>query len=338
MTIRNVDIARMLNISPAAVSLALNNKPGVSEETRRKVLEIVKQQSRKIPNSQPLRNDQLLFIIHKTHGNVIRNTPFFLELMESMQLSANNLNYSVSSMNFTSEMKFPQDIQQHINSNVKGLLLLASEMREEDLKPYKKFKLPFVTIDCHFPDEKVNTVGIDNRGLVRELVKYVYDMGHREIGFLRSRVFTYNFVERFEAYCSAMSEYGLDINPEFIVDLHSTSDQAYLDMKYVLDTGKLKNLPTAFIGGNDFLVIGAIRALKEHGIKIPEDVSMVGFDDMPIVRMMEPSITSMRIQNKNFSLLAIKRIIEIIETKDQNYLRIDIGGELKIRNSVKRIN
>lgn len=338
MGIKNIEIARILNISPAAVSLARNNKKGVSEETRANVQKIVSDYMEVHPNESTSISSEkeLVFVVHKTHGQVIKDTPFFSEMMETIQKMSPIDTYKVSVINLSNQGDVPQLLSLCRASSVHGILLLASEMNENDFQIYKQIGKPVVVIDAHFPNEHVDCVGIDNEFLVRQGVKYAYNMGHRRIGFLASRFFTFNFEERLKAYQQTMSSLGLPVSEEDIIYLHCVADFAYEDMRRHLINSKKESLHSCYIAGNDLLAIGAIKALKEAGIRVPEDISVIGFDDMPIISMMEPPLSSLHFCTRDICELAVSRLMQIIKRGSCSCCRLDVKGELVSRNSVIR--
>lgn len=336
MGIKNVEIAKKLNISTAAVSLARNDRPGVSAATRARVKRLVDEYNAAHPVRSSVPSDQeLLFVVHKTHGQVIKDTPFFSEMMETIQKVGLSASYKIPVVNYTEGESSRHLLDLCSRGTTQGILLLASEMSEEEFELYGQVEKPLVVIDAHFPTAYVDCIGIDNEYLVRQGVRYAYQMGHRHIGFLASRIFTYNFLERLSSYRSTMNELELEIGEQDIVYLHCTADLAYDDMRRYLTTCALSELPTCFVAGNDLLAIGAIKALKEFHIRIPEDVSVIGFDDMPIVTMMDPPLTSLHFNTCDICQAAVYRLIQKIRG-EAACCRTDIRGHLVPRNSVLR--
>ncbi len=336
--IKNKDIAKILNISTATVSLARNNKPGVSEQTKNSVNEIIREMMEKESRKQEALHGsfgKILFVIHKKHGLVIADTPFFLTLTESIQTQASAQNFSISILHYNESDSLSEHIARCCEPSVSGILLLASEMTAEDLVAYKRCSKPLVVLDSHYPDEQLNTVIINNREAVRSSVKYAYSMGHRKIGYLKSTVYTANFDERFAAFVETMQELNLAVDPAAIFPLRCTADLAYEDMRALLELSPA--LPTLLIAGNDLLAIGALKALKERKINVPQEVSIIGFDDMPVSRMMDPPLTSIRVYNDEIAKAAIKRLIEKIQAEDKCSMKIEVYGDLMIRESVKRL-
>lgn len=338
MAIKNKEIAKLLNISPAAVSLARNNKSGVSEETRQKVNAIVMNSLRKeitAESAQTGKRGTIILAIHKRTGDVIADTPFFLSLFEAVREQTKTKSYELSIVNIDMQDNMDGYIKRCRAEGVEGILVLASEMTKEDLYSYYQVQIPVVLLDSFFPDIKFDAVGINNRDIIRESVKYAWEKGHTEIGFLQSTVYTRNFEERYLGYCQAMQEFGLKVKTEYTYYLHCTADKAYLDMKRQLEEGR--KLPTVFLAGNDFLAAGAMKALKEKEIRVPEQVSLIGMDDIPLIRMMEPAVTSVRMYIDEIACMAIKRLLERIENPQLPYCKIEIGGELIERDSVRAI-
>lgn len=336
MAIKNKDIARMLNISPAAVSLARNGKAGVSEHTRKQVRDLLAQMEPREDKSVDMESKgSIAFVIHKKHGKIITETPFFLSLTEEIQKRALLSGYHVTMFQYYEGEDVEDFIRRIQEINALGISILATEMTSQDLQMYEGVDLPMVLIDSNFMDKKIDTVAINNLDAVYEMVAYAKECGHTEIGFLRSRVENINFSERYLGFRIALERLGLLFHPEYVFDVGIGSDNTYRDMREYLKSDR--KLPSVLIAGNDVLAIGALRAVKEAGKKVPEDVSIIGFDDMPVSRMMDPPLTSIRIYNDLIGEYAISCLIKKIEKSASGRISIRVGCDLKIRDSVKVI-
>ena len=338
MSLKLKDIAKMLNISPATVSLVLNNKPGVGEETRKRVLEAIAEMGY-APNilSKPAlsNNRSIRFIIYKKHGYVVSDTPFFSALMEGIDQESrkNGFNLVISYMN---EKENKKEILRVINENpLDGIIILATEMYPEDLEAIKKFPVPIVVLDSYFKEAKMDTVIINNIQVSYEATKHLITKGHTEIGYLHSSVWINNFDEREEGFIKALSEHNLKLNKKYVFNLESTLDGSYRDMLELLKSKP--QLPTACFADNDIIAFGAIKALKENGIRIPEDISVVGFDDMPFCEMTEPPLTTIRVYKQNMGRFAVKRLIEKINDSLNTVIKIEVGTDLVERESVLKL-
>jgi len=340
MPLRLKDVAKKLNVSPATVSLVINNKPGVGKETRQRVLQALAEmgyeptilQKSALNNSN---NKNIRFIIYKKHGLVVSDTPFFSALMEGIDQEArkNGYNLVISYMN---EKENREEILRIIEeSPLDGIIILATEMRPEDLQEFKKLPVPIVVLDSYFKEEKVDTVIINNIQGAYEATKYLISMGHTEIGYLHSSVWINNFDEREEGFIKALNEHNIKFNKKYVFSLESTLEGSYRDMLKLLESRI--ELPTACFADNDIIAFGAIKALKEKGVKLAKDISIVGFDDMPFCEMTEPPLTTIRVYKQSMGRLAVKRLIEKINDRSDIVIKMEVATELVERKSVIKI-
>lgn len=338
MSIRAKDIAKKLGVSTTTVSLVLNNKPGVGDKTRERVLKEIEsmgfETNIKLKPSAALKN--IRFVLFKRHGLVVGDTPFFSKLIESIEGEAkiNGFNIIISYLNKeqnTSEYvrQFEQD------DNTAGIMLLATEMTQEDIETFKESSLPILALDNCFDETGIDCVQIDNAQGVHKAINYLVECGHDDIGYLHSSAYIYNFEERQRGYKTALIENGLEYNQGEVILLEPTIEGSYKDMKAYLDEGNKP--PKAFFADNDILAMGASRALKEAGYKLPEDVSVVGLDDMPYCVMMRPQLTTVRVNNSSMGIVAVRRLADIINGRTDETVKILIRTGLVIRKSVKEI-
>lgn len=338
--IKNKEIAEILNISPSAVSLALNNRHGVSEETRRRVIALRSGSMAAEFNDLQLQNISrglFLFIVLKKHGNVITNTPFFMSLSETLHQQAAVEGYGLQ----ISYFQPGTDLQKYLYSlNVnqyEGLLVLGTEAEVADIRMIAALNKPTVILDSWFDSEKMDCVLMDNESGVNQAVHHAYSMGHRRIGFLNSYVNVNNFKERFKAYRSTMESLGLAFDEKYVYSIHSTLDGACADMCAILQ--KNPELPTVFVCANDLVAMGAINAMSKFGLNVPQDISVIGFDDMPVSAHLNPPLTSIRIHNRRIATLAVEMLTTKIRSDKpaKANLRCLVSVELMERESVKKL-
>ena len=336
MKLKSKDIAKKLSISPSAVSLALNNKPGVSEETRKKVLKVIEQMgytTNMLSKPALTHNHNIRFIVYKKHGLVVSDTPFFSALMEGIDREARSLGYNLivtyMDENKDNLMKILRIIKE---TSPNGIMLLATEMTKEDLKPFKKLNIPLLLLDSYFESENLDTVIINNIQGVYKATCYLAELGHIDIGYLHSSVWINNFDQRMAGFKKAINDKGLKLNKNFIFCLESTIDGSYKNMLKILE--KKPKLPTAMFADNDIIAFGAIKAMKEFGIRIPQDVSVVGFDDMPFCEMTDPPLTTVRVYKQRMGMIALKRLVERIDETPAETIRIEVNTTLIERKSV----
>jgi len=335
MALKLKDIADKLNISTATVSLVLNNKAGVGEETRRKVLDLIAEMGydTNMLSKPALKNNRSIrFIIYKKHSKVVSDTPFFSALIEGIEQEARKVGYNLV-ISYLNEMENKAETLRILEENpLSGIILLATEMQDEDLAPFRKLGIPIVLLDSSFDNEGLDTVVIDNIQGAYTAVRYLIGMGHTEIGYLHSSVLINNFEERRRGFLKALEDHGIRENKKTVYRLGSTTEDAYADMCRLLNSNM--ELPTAFFADNDIIAFGAIKALKEKGVKIPEEISVIGFDDMPFCTITEPALTTIKVHKQRMGMLAVKRLIEKIDGNAPEFIKLLIGTELVIRKSV----
>jgi len=336
MKLKAKDIAKKLSISPSAVSFVLNNKPGVSEETRRKVLKVIEQMGYNtniFSKSTLIHNRNIRFIIYKKHGLVVSDTPFFSSLMEGIDREARSLGYNLI-VTYMDENKDNLIKILHIikGTSPDGIMLLATEMTKEDLKPFKKLNIPLLLLDSYFESENLDTVIINNIEGVYKATCYLAELGHIDIGYLHSSVWINNFDQRMAGFKKAINHKRLKLNKNFIFCLESTIDGSYKNMFKILENKP--KLPTAVFADNDIIAFGAMKAMREFGIKIPQDVSVVGFDDMPFCKMIDPPLTTARVYKQRMGMIALKRLVERIDETPAETIKIEVNTTLIERKSV----
>lgn len=332
------DIAQKANVSTATVSMVLNDKPGISQSTRERVVKIAEELGYSLSplKRANLKNKgKLQLTIYKKHSKVVSDTPFFQALIEGIESKARHNSYQliIKSISDRSDMEL---IQKEINENaIDGMLLLGTEMEEQDFKPFLSLHIPVLLVDSFFINVNANYVVIDNISGLYKATKVLLRNGHKEIGYLKSSVPIQNFKERYEGYCKALAEEGLVPNSEFVIPLLPTMDGAYLDMINILSYKK--SLPTAFVADNDIIALGAMKALKENNIKIPDDVSIVGFDDMPFCTITDPNLTTINVDKNALGRLAVENLIQLIESRKRIFYKTTLGVTLVERESVTPI-
>lgn len=327
------DIARMAGVSPGTVSNALNNRKGVSEEKKQKILQVAEELGyNKASDKEDIK--VIRFIIYKKHGYVVSDTPFFSVLIEGIERECRMLGYELLVSHIIHDEHNNKDVYDIIKEEqVSGVLLLATEMDDEDLKPFIKLDIPIVLLDSYFRNHSFDYVLMNNSNGAYKAVKHLIENGHTKIGCLGSSININNFYYRYEGFVNAVTEAGLTVSKEFQLFLEPTFEGAYRDMKVILENRDIK-LPTAYFAFNDIIAIGAIRAMKESNIKIPEQISVIGFDDMPFCDISSPRLTTLRVHKQYIGKTAVRRLMQKISDGDDIKVKIEIDTELIERESL----
>lgn len=330
------DIARIAGVSPGTVSNALNNRKGVGKEKREKILKIAEELGY-YKNINKEESKAIRFIIYKKHGYVVSDTPFFSALIEGIERECRAEGYEMLISHVFYNEHSSDDVHEIIKQEqVAGVLLLATEMEEEDLEPFKKLNVPVILLDSYFKNADFDHIVINNTKGAYQAARYLIQKGHVEIGCLRSSKTINNFDYRYEGFKEALIENNLILNEEYELMLEPTLEGAYRDMKSILEKDGRK-LPTAYFADNDIIALGAIRAMTEFNINIPEQVSVIGFDDMPFCEISNPALTTVRVYKQYIGKTAVRRLIQKLVDKDELKLKIEINTDIVQRESVKSI-
>jgi len=328
------DLALAANVSTATVSNALNNRKGVSDEIRQRIY----QEAHRLgyaPDPGPGRPAIRLLVL-KHHGFVVSDTPFFASLIEGIEKQCRNQNHELLISHFGLDGQDRADLLRLLSTDhAAGIIVLATEMLPDDLAVLDTVRKPVVLLDSRFLRCRFDSVLINNEDAAYRGTMYLIGQGHREVGYLGSSVLINNFRDRLAGYRAALQTVGIKADDCLCLRLEPTLDGAYRDMQRILATGR-HILPTSFFADNDIIACGAMKALQEKGLRIPEDVSLVGIDDMPFCEMVQPRLTTVRVYKQEIGGIAVRRLMEKIDG-DPIVLQIEVGVELIIRDSDRTI-
>lgn len=336
MPITIKEIAKKANVSPATVSMVINNKPGISLQTRERIFKIVEECGYNVSplkNSPAKYNGTIQLTIYKKHSQVVADTDFFASLIAGIESKARHNGYQLTIKSVPSERLDADLIRADWNGNaIDGILLLGTEMAKQDMLDVMKVDKPILVLDTYFLGILANYVVIDNTNGVYMGVNHLIEKGHRKIGYLKSSVSIQNFLERYEGYAKALADAELVCDSSYTVQLRPTIEGAYEDMTAYL-SGKPK-LPTAFFADNDIIAFGAMKALKENGVQIPQEMSLIGFDDMPFCTIIEPTLSTISVDKQILGRLAVENLISVMTAKNDYRSKTVLGVTLTSRDSV----
>ncbi len=329
------DIAKRLGVSPATVSLVLNNKSGVGEDTRRRILETAQKMGyskKHIPHS--VQNGVITLAIFKKAENVIANSfPEFVT--EGISLRAQQLGYTVQITYLSREDLLSQPVTS-LFPNTSGVILFATEANRSDLTLLSELKLPIILVDNTYETLHLDNVMIGNHQGAYCATKYLMDNGHTDIGFIGGDADLSSFTERQDGFIRAVSSDPRSIkSAENIFILPMDVNLIYPTFKELL-LGR-DSIPTAFVLRHDLIANICYQVLYDLGYSIPDDVSIVGFDNNPICELITPKLTTIAVPMQRIGVLAVNRLHEIIQNSPEENIRIDVIPHLLVRDSVKRL-
>ena len=341
MRIKNKDIAEALGVSTTTVSLAINNKPGVSEETRRKIMQMISDyadESVRQIGQESSQKRAVLLSIHKKSGVIINDKPFFSELIETIQQEAMKRSFVMNVAHYVPGQNLDEYMQYLSSFNVEGIILLGTELNRDEYERYVALNLPLVLMDASFKTGDVTSVSIDNRDSILREMQYATDLGHRRIGYLKADFPITNFESRYEGFVDAIYKFGLQDVEHPVIELPCTIEGAYREMmRYLAHLPEGFEMPTLFLSDLDYIAVGAMQALKESGYRVPEDVSLIGYDDLTICMVCEPNLASTKVNQLDIGVLSTDLLFRMIEEKRKIAARIYVESEFMARGSVCRV-
>ncbi len=331
VTIR--DIAKRAGVSPATVSNVLNRKNRVSDATRESIFAVAAEMGYKA-GATALRAS-IRLVIYKKHGLVVMDTPFFSELVSGVEKTCRAHGYAltISYVSGFSDDRMRQ-IDEILADASQAILLLATEMDEEDFTPFAHARVPLLVLDSSFFDQPFDSVCIHNFDAGCLAARCFLENGHTEFGILTSSKPFYNAQERCLGFQTYLNRHGYQVSEENILPVEPTMEGAYRDMGDLIAARETR-LPGALFSINDIIAVGAARALKVAGYRLPQDISLIGMDDLPICQILNPPLTTIAVSKTGLAVAAVNRLIGM--TGDDNVQSIRIGVRLVARESVLRV-
>ncbi len=332
MSISAKELAAKIHLSPATVSMVFNNRSGVSEATKKIVLEAAKKYDYVPSKTSALGKWAIQLVIYQKHAMVVSDTPFFLQVIEGVTQECSEKNGIVNISYLTGSSDVQQQIKNLSSMSGDGMILLATEMSREDFNILQGLEVPVVVLDCYYDDLDYDCVVINNSQGAYCAADYLVRMGHRRIGYLHSSVSISNFADRAAGYQTALEAYGMSVEERYVLRLSPMSAQGYQDMVRILE--QKPELADAYFADNDIIAAAAMKAFREYGYRVPEDISIVGFDDMPLCDIMNPPLSTMRVDKRQLGRTAVKCLLTRMNGEKHGKMKIALQTALVCRESV----
>lgn len=343
--ITSKEIAAQLGLSPSAVSFALNGKPGVSDETRKLVIETAERlgyNSAKLANAV-IKRQRIYFVFYVNQlVSIAENTTFSSFVLQGAENAASAKGHSVTVKYVRAGEPLAKQLEDIIKE-ADGFIILGTDLTAASEREMKNFMRavegkPVVIIDSPVNFGYADCVINDNYGGTRMAAKHLISRGINRIGYLRSQYRISNFEQREAGLRAALREAGLEIDT--VVDTEVSFDEAYKSVSEYLNTAA--QLPEAFFAENDIIAAAAIRAFNARGIAVPEQISIIGFDDLPICELTAPALSTVhsfkeQLGEAAVNLLSLKFSSCTAEngSEDRGCSTVSISTKLHIRGSVK---
>ena len=328
------DVAELAEVHPSTVSRVINSDSRISERTKNKVLLIIKKLGY-TPNAiaRGLKTKRTF-----TLGMLIPDitNPFFAEIARGVEDAANKNNFNVILCNTDDKLKKERTYLEILREKrVDGLILGTAHIRDKSILELEKIKFPYMLVSRNIEKLNKNCIIIDDIAGGIMATEYLIKLGHRRIAHITGPLKTRSGLNRLKGYQLALKKHKIEYNDELIGEGDFRIKGGYQAMKRFL---KLTKPPTAIFAANDLLALGAMQAIQKKNFYIPEDFSIIGFNDIELASFVYPSLTTIRQPILEMGNLAVKMLLKIIIDGEFNQKKVMLKPKLIIRESCKKIN
>ncbi|GAB4066434.1 LacI family DNA-binding transcriptional regulator [Ancylobacter sonchi] len=329
------DIAEAAGVSPATVSLVLNGKGEISGVTRARVLEAAARLNYvpRLARPRVEATGTIRFLKIAKHGHTVNrdHSVFLSDYIDGMSAEATRRGYTLEVVSHEGQSIISVADTLAV-APVSGVIALGTELSETDIRVLQGVGRPIVFIDTFHDVVEANFVNMNNEDAVHQVLARLRQQGFERIGFVASHVDTTNFHLRQHAFHRNMARLGMTVEPAHILSVESTVDGAHADTVKALGEGLA--LADCYFCTNDVIAYGFIKALREFGIRIPDDVGVIGFDNLPLGATMEPALTTIDVSKRKIGDLAVTVLDDLINAAEPPPpVKILVGARLVTRAS-----
>ncbi|WP_439287031.1 substrate-binding domain-containing protein [Lonepinella sp. BR2357] len=325
------DIARLAQVSTSTVSLVINNAPNVSPAMRSKIMAVVNDLNYKpsaLARSLKVKETRTIGMLVTTSDN-----PFFAEVVANVERYCNRLNYNLILCNTDDEpQRLEKNIQTLIQKQVDGLLLMCTEshFQTQQAKPLN-LTLPCVIMDW-WPTEVCADKIVENSELGGYLAtKTLIEYHHQKIGIITGSLKKPLAQNRLKGFKQALKEHNLAINKQWIIESHFNFNGGIWGMEQLLSQ---KERPTAVFCCSDTIALGAYQALWRQGLSVPQDMSIIGYDNISLSQYLSPPLTTIHQPKNRLAEMAVDTLLQRIKNSAENYRTLMLEPSLVLRESV----
>jgi DNA-binding LacI/PurR family transcriptional regulator len=326
------DIARLARVSHPTVSRALQNSPLVNPTTAakiRKIAEAAGYRPSAVARGLVTRRTRTVGLVVTTVAD-----PFAGEVACGIEQAANDHGYAVfladSNCDAERERKVVQELAER---RVDGIIVTSSRVGSDYLPMLAQLNVPMVLVNDQYPGEFVHSVMIANEDGSRAVTEHLIELGHRRIAYVGDRSGYQTDTERLKGYRQALADAGIAFASELAVLGNGRPEGALAVVDGLL---RLANPPTAVCCYNDMTALGAMRAIRARGLRVPEDMSVTGFDDLFFSEYLEPALTTVRQPMRRMGEMAMENLLKLM-SGEESVAQVNVEAELIVRGSTGKV-
>lgn len=331
------EIAKHAGVSPSAVSLVRNGKEGVSESKRVSIESLLKENGYAILKANKTEGKRICLLKYVMHSMLVDgNTGFVTSIIDSAENELRARGYSLYIICVNSN-SLDSALSSILSDPPLGILLLGTELPDRELSQFCNFPCPVVVIDNPLPSTNaLSSVTMDNFSAIFQAVQYLRTMGHTDIGFLSNAIPSNNCLLRERAFLEAIKEYFLVDASTNVYAVDPTMNGAFNSISNLISEGT--RFPTAIIANNDCIALGAQKAFKAAGYRIPEDISIIGFDGLQFSEIADPPLTTISVPCDYIGRQSVQTLLQHIDDSDMPPVKMCVCTNMILRQSVKKIH
>lgn len=338
--ITSQDVANLAGVSRTTVSFVLNNVEGfqISPETRQKVLEAAAQLGY-VPDSaaQTLasRRARAIGLVMTRSPHHIASDSFLPQIISGLLkvTKTQNLRLMIEQVDAAHQSQAYLELARA--KRIDGMILLTPRMDDEALVTLEKAEIPAVLMG-HLPNSDLYSVDVDNRAAAEQAVRYLISLGHRRIACITNAPASYTAApQRVQGYLDALTAAGIPHDPALIRYAEFDPESGYERMKSLLQSGASF---TAVFVASDNVAIGAKSAIREAGLRVPDDISMMGFDDIPWSRYSDPPLSTVHLPAEALAQQACVMLLDLIQGQTPPVKHLDLETQLIVRKSCRALD
>lgn len=337
MSITIKDVAKRANVSKATVSRVLNQSKPVSSQVRERVMKAVEElgfNPNPVARSLAMSKSRLIGVLISDISNM-----FFSVLVSGIEEECFKQKYTpllCSTKGDTERELYYLNLLK--DQYVDGVIIFTAAVKEEHLHFFENNPIPVLFKSYADPQKsQFSCINIDNYQAFYDAAQYLIDLGHKKIGMFCGRLTNVNSeaYQRYDGFRKALEDHGLEIHEKWCLQGETDIHAGYMRGKKLFS---MKEIPTAVCCASDTVAIGAIRAAKEMGLRVPEDISIMGFDDIPIAEAYQPGLTTVRQPIIEMGIQSAKMLIHQIQDKENSSKEIrTLPHEIIVRESCLKV-
>ncbi len=327
------DVAELAQVSKMSVSRVLNGQTGVSEKTRQRILQAVEELGYEPSVRSRVAGSNLIALLIPDI-----TTTYMGEILRGVSGAAERLNYGLmlytqGSVNHAQRTNYYLSLLN--NALVDGVLMVVPLDYEVIVRDIKEHDLAYVIVDHHNGTGNEPSITATNRKGVRDAMRHLLALGHRRIGFITGRMDMVCSHDRLQGYREGLAEVGLEYDPELIREGDFMQPTGFQHAQALL---QLPEPPTAIFASNDVMAFGVMDAAKANGLTVGRDISIIGFDDIPMASQVYPALTTVRQPLAEMGEAALDMLVTLLQGRTVLNPRQELPTELIIRQSTGHIS